>query len=241
MNRLNKVIPLILCLALAVTALSGCGISSETSIVSDELYGKVISASQGTLNVELGILTNGFGMPGGGHDKNFQNNGKDMMPPEFGTPGASGDIPTAPDDMPGKPNSSEVIPDPGQRPDNPTEPMSSSDNADKNSKSPQDSSDTEASGFVETDNQENSFGGGKDFSFGSGFSSCGITMKISVSSDAEYTDSEGNSITASDIKSGDIVKIEITENKASAITIVDVSADGQMLPGSDIASDGSKK
>ena len=239
MNRLNKVIPLILCLALAVTAMSGCGISSETSIVSDELYGKVISASQGTLNVELGILTNGFGMPGGGHDKNFQNNGKDMTPPEFGTPGASGDIPTAPDGMPGEPNGSDVIPDPGQRPDNPTEPMSSSDNADSDSKAPQES--TGASGFVETDNQENSSGGGKDFSFGSGFSSCGITMKISVSSDAEYTDSEGNSITASDIKSGDIVKIEITENKASAITIVDVSADGQMLPGSDIASDGSKK
>lgn len=239
MNHLNKVIPLILCLSLAVTAMSGCGISSETSIVSDELYGKVISASQGTLNVELGILTNGFGMPGGGHDKNFQNNGKDMTPPEFGTPGASGDIPTAPDGMPGEPNSSDVIPDPGQRPDNPTEPMSGSDNADSDSKAPQES--TGASGFVETDNQENSFGGGKDFSFGSGFSSCGITMKISVSSDAEYTDSEGNSITASDIKSGDIVKIEITENKASAITIVDVSADGQMLPGSNIASDGSKK
>ena len=239
MNRLNKVIPLILCLALAVTAMSGCGISSETSIVSDELYGKVISASQGTLNVELGILTNGFGMPGGGHYKNFQNNGKDMTPPEFGTPGASGDIPTAPDGMSGEPNGSDVIPDPGQRPGNPTEPMSGSDNADSDSKAPQES--TGASGFVETDNQENSFGGGKDFSFGSGFSSCGITMKISVSSDAEYTDSEGNSITASDIKSGDIVKIEITENKASAITIVDVSADGQMLPGSDIASDGSKK
>ena len=239
MNRLNKVIPLILCLALAVTAMSGCGISSETSIVSDELYGKVISASQGTLNVELGILTNGFGMPGGGHDKNFQNNGKDMTPPEFGTPGASGDIPTAPDGMSGEPNSSDVIPDPGQRPGNPTEPMSGSDNADSDSKAPQES--TGASGFVETDNQENSFGGGKDFSFGSGFSSCGITMKISVSSDAEYTDSEGNSITASDIKSGDIVKIEITENKASAITIVDVSTSSQMLPGSDIASDGSKK
>lgn len=239
MNRLNKVFPLILCLALAVTALSGCGISSETSIVSDELYGKVISASQGTLNVELGILTNGFGMPGGGHDKNFQNNGKEMTPPEFGTPGVSGDIPTAPDGMTSEPNGSEVIPDPSQRPGNPTEPMSGSDNADSDIKAPQES--TGASGFVETDNQENSFGGGKDFSFGSGFSSCGITMKISVSSDAEYTDSEGNSITASDIKSGDIVKIEITENKASAITIVDVSADGQMLPGSDIASDGSKK
>ncbi len=236
MNGLTKVIPLILCLALAVTVMSSCGISSETSIVSDELYGKVISASQGTLNIELGILTNGFGMMGGGRDNNFQNNGKDTMSPEFGTPGTSGDIPAPPDGRPGEPNSSDVIPDPGLRPGNPTEPMNSSDNADKSNKAPQESAG--ASGFVETDNQENSFGGGKDLNFGSSFSSCGITMKISVSSDAEYTDSNGNSITVSDIKSGDIVKIEITESKASAITLVDAIAYSQMLPDSGNASDG---